>query len=147
LEEKTFGRPCLCYYNALQTARGQTMCTPLTSIKTPTNLSSQRLLTNAKDKNFPQGLQDWLMMMMMMYIVHVTAEIVGSGGESEQAVQQSEEMVGLTADSDWHALSQKEEADLDTIMSQCEFAISNAEKFADQLSRDLSVLDGVRRLQ
>jgi len=76
--------------------------------------------------------------------VHVIAEIVGSGGESEQAVQQSEEMAGLTADSDWHALSQKEEADLDTIMSQCEFAISNAEKFADQLSRDLSVLDGVR---
>ena len=52
-------------------------------------------------------------------------------------------MGGLTADSDWHALTQKEEADLDTIMSQCEFAISNAEKFADQLSRDLSVLDGV----
>jgi len=72
------------------------------------------------------------------------AEIVGSGGESEQAVQQSEEMGALSADSDWHALSQKEEADLDTIMSQCEFAISNAEKFADQLSRDLSVLDGVR---
>ena len=73
----------------------------------------------------------------------LTAEIVGSAGESEQAAQQSEEMGGLTADSDWHALSQKEEADLDTIMSQCEFAISNAEKFADQLSRDLSVLDGV----
>jgi len=53
-------------------------------------------------------------------------------------------MGALTADSDWHALSQKEETDLDTIMSQCEFAISNAEKFADQLSRDLSVLDGVR---
>jgi len=75
--------------------------------------------------------------------VCVTAEIVGSGGESEQAVQQSEEMAGLASDSDWHALSQKEETDLDTIMSQCEFAISNAEKFADQLSRDLSVLDGV----
>lgn len=71
------------------------------------------------------------------------AEIVGSGGESEQTVQQSDEMVGLTADSDWHALSPKEETDLDMIMSQCDFAISNAEKFADQLSRDLSVLDGV----
>lgn len=72
----------------------------------------------------------------------ILEEIVGSGAESEQAAQQSEEMGGLTADSDWHALSQKEEADLETIMSQCEFAISNAEKFADQLSRDLSVLDG-----
>ena len=71
------------------------------------------------------------------------AEIVGGGGESEQSAQQSEEMGGLTADSDWHALSQKEEADLETIMSQCDFAISNAEKFSDQLSRDLSVLDGV----
>lgn len=72
----------------------------------------------------------------------ILEEIVGSAGESGQATQQSEEMGALTADSDWHALSQKEETDLDTIMSQCEFAISNAEKFADQLSRDLSVLDG-----
>jgi len=71
------------------------------------------------------------------------AEIVGSGGDSEQAVTQSEDMGGIAADSDWHALSKKEEVDLDTIMSQCDFAISNAEKFADQLSRDLSVLDGV----
>ena len=75
--------------------------------------------------------------------VHVIAEIVGSGGESEQTVPQSDEMAGLAADNDWHALSQKEEADLNSIMSQCEFAISNAEKFTDQLSRDLSVLDGV----
>jgi len=73
----------------------------------------------------------------------VCAEIVGSGGDSAEAVTQSEDMGGMSADSDWHALSQKEEVDLDTIMSQCDFAISNAEKFADQLSRDLSVLDGV----
>ena len=50
----------------------------------------------------------------------------------------------MSSESDWHALSSKEESDLETIMSQCEFAISNAEKFTDELSRDLSVLDGVR---
>ena len=49
----------------------------------------------------------------------------------------------MAADSDWQALTPKEETDLDTMMEQCENAISNAEDFAEQLSRDLSVLDGV----
>jgi hypothetical protein len=43
-------------------------------------------------------------------------------------------------------LSTKEEADLESLMSQCEFAISNAEAFSEQLSKDLSSLDGVRKL-
>ena len=63
--------------------------------------------------------------------------------ESEQAAQQADEIGGMATDSDWHALSPKEETDLETIMSQCDFAISNAELFAEQLSKDLSVLDGV----
>lgn len=64
--------------------------------------------------------------------------------ENEQTSQQgADDMGSMVTDSDWHALSPKEETDLDTIMSQCDFAISNAELFADQLSRDLSVLDGV----
>ena len=51
-------------------------------------------------------------------------------------------MLGAS-DSDWHALSEREEVDIEKLMSGCEYAISNAEAFADQLSKDLSVLDGV----
>ncbi len=49
----------------------------------------------------------------------------------------------LGAESDYQALTPKEETDLESLMSQCEFAISNAESFAEQLAGDLSVLDGV----
>jgi len=59
-------------------------------------------------------------------------------------VQHTEDIGGNVPESDWQALSQKEESDLEMMMSQCEFAISNAEGFAEQLSKDLSVLDGVR---
>ncbi|ESO07376.1 hypothetical protein HELRODRAFT_76461 [Helobdella robusta] len=44
--------------------------------------------------------------------------------------------------SNWKALSKKEQSDLELLMSQCDFAISNAELFAGQLTKDLSVLDG-----
>ncbi len=43
----------------------------------------------------------------------------------------------------FQAVTPKEETDLETLMSQCDFAISNAELFAKQLEGDLSVLDGV----
>lgn len=53
-----------------------------------------------------------------------------------------EELVGGT-ESDWHALSQREQADLEQLMSGCETALSNAEAFAEQLAKDLNFLDGV----
>jgi len=74
--------------------------------------------------------------------MNVSAEAVASA-EVEQAVRQTED-IGLVPESDWKALSPKEESDLELMMSQCDFAISNAELFVEQLSRDLSVLDGVR---
>ncbi|XP_035825446.1 exocyst complex component 1 isoform X2 [Aplysia californica] len=43
---------------------------------------------------------------------------------------------------DYQALSGKEEADLELLMSECQVAISNAEAFTEQLSKQLSVLDG-----
>ncbi|KAK3606322.1 hypothetical protein CHS0354_041956 [Potamilus streckersoni] len=43
---------------------------------------------------------------------------------------------------DYQALTTKEEQDLDLLMSECQVAISNAEVFAEQLSKQLSVLDG-----
>ncbi|XP_076043621.1 exocyst complex component Sec3 [Oratosquilla oratoria] len=49
---------------------------------------------------------------------------------------------GLDAEGDYRALSAREQQDLERLMEQCDSAVSNAEAFADQLSRDLSVLDG-----
>ena len=47
---------------------------------------------------------------------------------------------------DYQALSKREEEDLETLMSGCDAAISNAEVFAEKLSKQLSVLDGVRKI-
>jgi len=42
-------------------------------------------------------------------------------------------------------LTEKEEVDLEKLMSQCDYAYSNAEGFMETLARDLSILDGVRK--
>jgi len=44
---------------------------------------------------------------------------------------------------DFLALTDHEEQDLEKLMSQCEFGISNAEAFMENLAKDLSILDGV----
>ncbi|XP_071489037.1 exocyst complex component 1-like [Diadema antillarum] len=46
------------------------------------------------------------------------------------------------ASDDYQALSTREEADLERMMDECEFAIGNAEAFIERLANDLSVLDG-----
>ncbi len=56
-------------------------------------------------------------------------------------MQEVEAALGI--ESDYQALTPREENDLESLMSQCDFAISNAEKFSEQLAGDLSVLDGV----
>ncbi|KAF2900398.1 hypothetical protein ILUMI_05792 [Ignelater luminosus] len=43
---------------------------------------------------------------------------------------------------DFQAITDKEQEDLNRLMSDCEFAISNAEAFMEVLARDLSLLDG-----
>lgn len=50
---------------------------------------------------------------------------------------------GIAEIEDYEALSAREESDLVKLMAQTQCAISNAEMFTEQLSRDLSVLDGV----
>lgn len=55
----------------------------------------------------------------------------------------AEGVVTTTEMEDYQALSKREEEDLETLMSDCDAAISNAEVFAEQLSKQLSVLDGV----
>ncbi|XP_070552598.1 exocyst complex component 1-like isoform X2 [Ptychodera flava] len=58
--------------------------------------------------------------------------------DEESGVKGEEE----ASDEDYQALSAREETDLEKMMEKCEFAISNAEAFTEQLSKDLSVLDG-----
>lgn len=45
---------------------------------------------------------------------------------------------------EYQELNAREEQDIEIMMEGCECAISNAEAFAEKLSRELQVLDGVR---
>lgn len=44
---------------------------------------------------------------------------------------------------EYQELNAREEQDIEIMMEGCEYAISNAEAFAERLSRELQVLDGV----
>jgi len=44
--------------------------------------------------------------------------------------------------SDYHAITKQEESDLDKMMNECDYAIVDADKFVNSLSKELSVLDG-----
>ena len=60
--------------------------------------------------------------------------------QTEHVTQAADDIEVLQED--YQALSSKEESDLDHLMSECQAAISNAEAFAENLSKQLSVLDG-----
>lgn len=60
-------------------------------------------------------------------------------GENQNVAGGDEEVVD-----EYQELNAKEEQDIEIMMEGCEYAISNAEAFADKLSRELQVLDGVR---
>lgn len=47
---------------------------------------------------------------------------------------------------EYQPITDKETADLESLMENCYYAVSNAELFMDTLSKDLSVLDGVSTL-
>ncbi len=53
-------------------------------------------------------------------------------------------MDGGIGEDDYQALTDREEKDLERLLSQSNNALSNAEKFMEQLAKDLSLLDGVR---
>lgn len=59
---------------------------------------------------------------------------------SSQGTASQEE--GSTMDEDYQALTSKEETDLEMLMSDTATAISDAENFAEYLSKQLSILDG-----
>lgn len=46
---------------------------------------------------------------------------------------------------DYQELSTREEQDIEGMMEMCEYAISNAEAFAEKLFQELQVLDGVSK--
>lgn len=52
-------------------------------------------------------------------------------------------LIYLLIGEDYQELTQQEENDLEHMISQTEDAISNIEAFTEQLSKDLSSLDGV----
>ncbi|KAJ8333306.1 hypothetical protein SKAU_G00422020 [Synaphobranchus kaupii] len=58
-------------------------------------------------------------------------------GESQSVSGGDEEVLD-----DYQELSTREEQDIESMMEVCEYAISNAEAFAEKLSRELQVLDG-----
>ncbi|XP_043918414.1 exocyst complex component 1 [Protopterus annectens] len=58
-------------------------------------------------------------------------------GESQIVVGGDEESVD-----EYQELNAREEQDIEIMMEGCEYAISNAEAFAEKLSRELQVLDG-----
>ncbi|XP_078682559.1 exocyst complex component 1-like isoform X1 [Branchiostoma floridae x Branchiostoma belcheri] len=60
-------------------------------------------------------------------------------GELTRTMPQGAEDV---VDEEYQVLTAQEESDLEKLISQCDFAVSNAEAFTEQLSKDLSMLDG-----
>lgn len=60
-------------------------------------------------------------------------------GENQSVTGGDEEAVD-----EYQELNAREEQDIEIMMEGCECAISNAEAFAEKLSRELQVLDGVR---
>ncbi|KAK3099143.1 hypothetical protein FSP39_000104 [Pinctada imbricata] len=71
---------------------------------------------------------------------HLLEEVSRPADAVQSSGQQGDDIV--TIQDDYQELTSKEESDLDSLMSECKMAISNAEAFADQLSKQLSVLDG-----
>ncbi|XP_066983031.1 exocyst complex component 1 [Macrobrachium rosenbergii] len=73
-------------------------------------------------------------------LIEENAAFADSGDVTTAAFDTVE--AALEDEGDYRALSEKEQLDLERLMEQCDSAVSNAEAFAEQLSRDLSVLDG-----
>ncbi|XP_049783051.1 exocyst complex component 1 [Schistocerca cancellata] len=64
--------------------------------------------------------------------IQVPSEVIVTSGGYAEPVEAE----------DYLALTDREETDLEVLISQCQFGISNAEAFTDMLAKDLSVLDG-----
>lgn len=54
------------------------------------------------------------------------------------------ELLTSPISSDYQPITEKEAIDLKQMMENCKYAVSNAELFMENLSKDLSILDGVK---
>ena len=64
-------------------------------------------------------------------------------GDSQEEAKDSWPMMGKDeADEAYQAISDREAADLMTLMKSCDHAITNADLFVEDLSRQLNILDG-----
>ncbi|XP_063057425.1 exocyst complex component 1 isoform X2 [Engraulis encrasicolus] len=72
--------------------------------------------------------------------VNVSAQLLEESAPSSE----NQSVAGVDEDAldDYQELSTREEQDIEAMMEQCEYAISNAEAFAEKLSKELGVLDG-----
>lgn len=59
--------------------------------------------------------------------------------KQDETIESSDELDGYE---DFSALTEREETDLNKLISECNFAISNAELFMEQLTKNLQELDG-----
>nr|XP_039251957.1 exocyst complex component 1-like isoform X3 [Styela clava] len=69
-------------------------------------------------------------------------EVSVSGSESQRTSGSGPGTDGFPTEENYQVLTSKEETDLERMLSECENAISDAEAFASNMSKDLSVLDG-----
>ncbi|XP_076873245.1 exocyst complex component 1 isoform X4 [Brachyhypopomus gauderio] len=78
--------------------------------------------------------------------VNVSPQLLEELPKAEESVPsgESQSVAGGDEDAldDYQELNAREEQDIETMMEVCEYAISNAEAFAEKLSSELQVLDG-----
>ncbi|XP_029683934.1 exocyst complex component 1 isoform X5 [Takifugu rubripes] len=78
--------------------------------------------------------------------VNVSSQLLEELPKAEESVPSGESQSVAGGDEDaldeYQELSTREEQDIESMMETCEYAISNAEAFTEQLSRELQVLDG-----
>ncbi|XP_016335468.1 exocyst complex component 1-like isoform X5 [Sinocyclocheilus anshuiensis] len=78
--------------------------------------------------------------------VNVSPQLLEELPKAEESVPsgESQSVAGGDEDAldDYQELNAREEQDIESMMEVCEYAISNAEAFAEKLSRELQVLDG-----
>uniref|UniRef100_A0A1A8LMX7 Exocyst complex component 1 n=1 Tax=Nothobranchius pienaari TaxID=704102 RepID=A0A1A8LMX7_9TELE len=78
--------------------------------------------------------------------VNVNSQLLEELPKAEESVPsgESQSVAGGDEDAldDYQELSTREEQDIESMMETCEYAISNAEAFAEKLFKELQVLDG-----
>ncbi|XP_065092557.1 exocyst complex component 1 [Ochlerotatus camptorhynchus] len=63
-------------------------------------------------------------------------------GTQGAADEDDDELDDMVESEDFHALTEKEETNLSKLIGECDYAISNAEQFMEQLGKNLQELDG-----